>query len=143
MSQKPINFASGQQSDSEPLGGATPLVVNLFVDQTGSMRVRPGISAWDEFPTAIPNASPVVAMAVLNGQLVYACDDRTLFPWRNGTRMSRNVLCFRRSRSIPSSSFAQIAVSMIRRELSIGMSALAPLAPAVNEGFVPRGRFAL
>src|SRR6478609_2429575 len=79
MPQRPINFTSGQQSDSEPLGGATPLVVNLFVDQTGSMRTRPGISAWDGFPTTIPNASPVVAMAVFNGQLVYACDDRTVW----------------------------------------------------------------
>lgn len=79
MAQKSINFQAGQQSDSEPLGGAIPLTVNLFVDQTGTMRVRPGISAWDEFPTTIPNASPVVAMAVFNGQLVYACEDRTLW----------------------------------------------------------------
>jgi hypothetical protein len=79
MPQKSIPFASGQQSGSEALGGATPLVVNLFVDQTGSMKVRPGISAWSGFPTTIPNASPVDAMAVFNGQLIYVTQDRKLW----------------------------------------------------------------
>jgi hypothetical protein len=38
---------------------------------------------------------------------------------------------------------SSMAVSMISRDFSIGMSAFAPFAPLVNVGFVPRGRLAL
>jgi len=38
---------------------------------------------------------------------------------------------------------SSIAAAMISRDFSIGISALAPFAPAVKVGFVPRGRLAL
>ena len=79
MAQKPINFASGQESGNEALGGATPLVCNILIDDTGAMRTRPGISAWADFPTVIPNASPVVAMAMLANNLLYVTQDRKLW----------------------------------------------------------------
>lgn len=79
MAQKPIAFATGLQSGEEALAGATPITVNLFIDSLGAMRTRPGISAWSDFPTTIPNASPVLSMAVFNGQLVYVTEDRKLW----------------------------------------------------------------
>jgi len=81
MPAEALPFADTQASGLEQLGGASPLSVNSFVDDTGTIRQRPGISAWDEFPSAIPNASAVTAMCPWGEYLVYATEDRKLFAW--------------------------------------------------------------
>ena len=76
----PIDFASGQQSSNEPLGGAIPQTLNVLVDSTGAIHTRPGISAWPAFgpsPLLNPNTS-VDGMVAWNGYLVYETSDRLL-----------------------------------------------------------------
>lgn len=76
----PIDFASGQQSSNEPLGGAIPSALNVLVDSTGAIHTRPGISSWGGFgpsPSLDPTTS-VDGMADWNGYLVYETSDRRL-----------------------------------------------------------------
>lgn len=81
MPTEALPFSDGQASGLDALSGAPQLMVNSLVDLGGSRRARPGVSAWADFPTAIPNASPVDAMAVWDGKLIYATRDRQLFAW--------------------------------------------------------------
>lgn len=76
----PIDFASGQQSSNEALGGAIPRMMNVLVDSVGAIHTRPGISAWADFaptPSLDPTTS-VDGMVVWNGNLVYETSDRRL-----------------------------------------------------------------
>lgn len=74
-----IPFTDQQASGLDALAGAPPLMGNSMTDIANTRRARPGISAWSVFPTAIPNASPVLAMAALNDILVFVCEDRTVW----------------------------------------------------------------
>jgi hypothetical protein len=49
MPEGKIDFASGQKSADEPLGGAIPQSVNVLVDAVGAIHLRPGIATWDGF----------------------------------------------------------------------------------------------
>lgn len=76
----PIDFASGQQSSNEALGGAIQQAVNVLVDSVGAIHTRPGISAWSDFgpsPLLDPTTS-VDGMSDWNGYLVYETSDRLL-----------------------------------------------------------------
>lgn len=76
----PIDFASGQQSSNEPLGGAIPSMLNVLVDSVGAIHTRPGISAWSDFgpsPSLDPTTS-VDGMSEWNGYIVYETSDRRL-----------------------------------------------------------------
>lgn len=76
----PIDFASGQQSSNEALGGAIQQATNVLVDSVGAIHARPGISAWTDFaPTPSLDATTSVdGMAAWNGYLVYETSDRRL-----------------------------------------------------------------
>jgi hypothetical protein len=76
----PIDFASGQKSSSDPLGGSIPRTVNMLVDSTGAMHLRPGISAWSDFgPTPSLDASTSIdGIQAWNGYVVYVSSDRRL-----------------------------------------------------------------
>lgn len=76
----PIDFASGQQSSNEPLGGAIPQTVNVLVDSVGAMHVRPGISAWADFGASpsLSSSTSVDGISVWNGYVVYETSDRRL-----------------------------------------------------------------
>lgn len=76
---KPLTFNASQATGAEELAGAPPLCVNLLADETGTLRTRPGIATWTDFPSIIPNASPVIGMVPWNDYLVYATADRTLW----------------------------------------------------------------
>ena len=76
----PIDFASGQQSSNEALGGAIQSALNVLVDSVGAVHTRPGISAWADFG-ASPSLDPtttVDGMCDWNGYLVYETSDRKL-----------------------------------------------------------------
>ena len=80
-SQKaPIDFASGQQSSNEQLGGAIPQTVNVLVDGTGAMHLRPGITTWSDFgrPPLYDGSTSVDAITVWNGYPVYVTSDRLI-----------------------------------------------------------------
>lgn len=75
----PIPFNSGQASGLEDLAGAQPLVLNSLVDVTGTIKARPGISAWSGFPATVPEASPVVAMVPFGSFLLYVTLSRNIY----------------------------------------------------------------
>lgn len=81
MSIEPLPFGDGQASGLDALAGAPQLMVNSLADLAGTRRARPGISTWSDFPTVIPNASPVDAMAIWDGNVVYATRDRQILAW--------------------------------------------------------------
>lgn len=80
-SQKaPIDFASGQQSSNEQLAGAIPQSVNVLVDGTGAIHLRPGISAWPDFgPTPLLDPTTSVdGITIWNNYPVYVTSDRLI-----------------------------------------------------------------
>lgn len=77
----PLPFTQGQASGLSELSGAPPLVLNFIPDQANGLHVRPGIEAWDEFPDAIPNASPVISIYPWRQYVLYVCEDRTIWVW--------------------------------------------------------------
>lgn len=80
-----LPFSAGQSSGLDALSGAPELMVNSLTDLSGTRRARPGISAWSEFPAAIPAASPVDGMAAWGDYLVYATRDRRLWAIHAGS----------------------------------------------------------
>lgn len=79
-----IKFSAGESPSVDELAGGVPAQVNVLVDAAGAVRTRPGISAWSEFPSVIPNASPVIGMSAWSSNsggayLVYVCEDRTIW----------------------------------------------------------------
>jgi hypothetical protein len=76
-----IPFSGGQASGLQELSGASPLVLNFLPDAGEALRVRPGIEDWDDFPTEIPNASPVIGMFPWRQYIIYVCEDRTIWAW--------------------------------------------------------------
>lgn len=82
MSQtQPIPFQAGQASGLSELSGAQPVLRNFIPDAAGTLRVRPGIEAWSDFPEVIPNASSVIGMFIWRQYLLYVCADRTIWAW--------------------------------------------------------------
>lgn len=75
-----IVFCDGQSS-LEELSGASPIQWNLLKDAGGAVRQRPGLRAWADFASTIPNASPVLQMFAWRQYLIYVCEDRTIWAW--------------------------------------------------------------
>lgn len=75
----PISFSDGQMSGLEELAGASPAVINVVHDLSDTVRTRPGLSTWDEFPAVVPNASSVIGMWIWGEYLVYCTTDRKLW----------------------------------------------------------------
>lgn len=75
----PINV--GQASGLEELTGAAPPAVNVISEpgEKGALRLRPGLSTWEDFPATIPNASAIIGMQEWNGHLVYVTADRKIW----------------------------------------------------------------
>lgn len=79
-----ISFAAGESPSVDEFAGGLPAQPNVLVDAAGAVRMRPGISAYSLFPTAIPNASPVIGMGAWSpnsggAYLIYVCQDRTIW----------------------------------------------------------------
>lgn len=75
-----VDFGAGQ-SALEELSGASPIMWNLLADAGNAVLQRPGLRAWSDFASAIPNASPVIGMYAWRQYLIYVCDDRTIWAW--------------------------------------------------------------
>jgi hypothetical protein len=75
-----IDFASGQVSEDEPLAGPIPQSVNVVVDGSGTIRMRPGITPWEDFGESplFDASTSVDGIVVWNGYVVYATSDRLL-----------------------------------------------------------------
>lgn len=78
VQKAPIDFASGQKSSMDQLAGAIPQSVNVIVDQTGGIHLRPGISAWPDFGASpsLDATTSVDAITVWNSYPVYVTSDR-------------------------------------------------------------------
>lgn len=78
----PAQIRFGGESPSlDELAGGTPAQINCQVDAAGAVRMRPGLSAWEDFPDVIPNASPVTQILAWKGYVAYVTDDRKLWAW--------------------------------------------------------------
>lgn len=75
-----IDFAAGQQSSLEQLGGAMPQAVNVLFDDAGTVSLRPGISAWEDFGASplLDAATDVEGMIPYRNYLVYVTSDRKI-----------------------------------------------------------------
>jgi hypothetical protein len=73
-----IPFNVGQQSSVSPLAGGAPLCSNVIIDAGGSIRRRPGISAWSVFPSSLATGSAVIGMTYWREYLVWVTADRRI-----------------------------------------------------------------
>lgn len=80
MPSLPLAFGLAQNSGVEEMGGAAPLSSNVMADAGNAVRTRPGIVAWDDFPTP-PATSEVLGMVVYGDFLVYVTADRKIHAW--------------------------------------------------------------
>lgn len=88
MPTEALPFNAGEASGLDELASAPPLMVNTLLDMANVRRSRPGVTAWSGFPSTIPNASPVLAMCVFNGDLVYVTQDRKFWQIHEGHSMA-------------------------------------------------------
>lgn len=72
-----IPFAAGQASSVDPLQGGSPLFRNVLPAGGDAITARPGIRAWSGFVGSNGTNAPVVAMEIVQGNLVYITDDGT------------------------------------------------------------------
>lgn len=76
----PIAFGQGEDKGLEELSGAVPLSVNVLADASKTVRKRPGIARWADFPEPLV-ASEVQAMDIFGQYVVYVTADRKLHAW--------------------------------------------------------------
>lgn len=72
MTQAPINFGNQQATGIEPLGGAPGVAVNVVIDQTGTVRRRPGIQASSSLFSGVVDAAGITGVYGTIGGTVYA-----------------------------------------------------------------------
>lgn len=80
MPSLPIPLGLTQDSGVEEFGGAAPLSANVVADAGKSVRRRPAMVAWGDFPTPAV-ASDVIGMAVFGDYLIYVTADRKIHAW--------------------------------------------------------------
>lgn len=79
MATAALRFTGSESPSVDELAGGIPAQVNVLTDAAGAARLRPGISAWADFPVAIPNASPVMGIGYWNGYVIYVTADRKIW----------------------------------------------------------------
>ncbi len=80
-----VDFGAGQASGLEQLAGASPAYVNLLTAADKSIRVRPLVTVWSDFPAA-PDGNPIIGMFPWRDYLIYVGQDsatgiRKLWAW--------------------------------------------------------------
>lgn len=92
MATAQLFFGNDQRSGDQQLAGASPLAVNVVVDGTGAVRRRPGISAWDGFPTTTPEASEITGITSFEDDIYYVNVARRIHRLSSGTDTDLSVL---------------------------------------------------
>lgn len=95
MPAEPILFGPNQRSGYEPLGGASPLAVNVVIDGTGTVRRRPGITTYDEAPSTVIDSTGISGLHMTNGGSLYAVSlgpaSRKIYRVGEGTAVDLSV----------------------------------------------------
>src|SRR5687768_5750704 len=74
--QAPIVFGNNQQSGLEPLGGASPIAINVITDKTGAVMQRPGIKlATGIISSSAIDGDGVIGLYETEGRKLYAVGD--------------------------------------------------------------------
>ena len=60
MPQAPIPFVPDQQSGWSMRASGSPMAVNVVIDGRGAVRRRPGITAYENYPTNAELGTPVI-----------------------------------------------------------------------------------
>lgn len=77
----PIDFGAGQASGLEELAGAAPVFLNLMSSPDGTIRMRPLLTEWSDFPTGTVSASPVIGIFPWRAYVVFVTEDRKIWAW--------------------------------------------------------------
>lgn len=72
MPVEPIPFMNFQESGSSALAGASPVAVNVVIDQKGAVSRRPGIETYSLGPATLPSAKEVIGLFGTDDGSVYA-----------------------------------------------------------------------
>jgi hypothetical protein len=73
-----IPFYASEDRSSDPITGSMPLSVNVIADQSNALPVRPGTSAWSQWPSTATSGSPVIGMTAWRNFLVWVQADRKI-----------------------------------------------------------------
>lgn len=79
MPAAPIPFDDGQASGIEELAGASPAVINVTHDPSGTTKTRPALSAWEQFPAVVPDVSGVTGIWIFGTSVIYTTADRKIW----------------------------------------------------------------
>lgn len=73
MSSAPIRFA-GESPSLDELAGGAPAQINCQVDSAGAVRMRPGLAAWEDFPSTIPSPYAITWITSWRNRVVFSTD---------------------------------------------------------------------
>lgn len=79
MPSAPISFANQQATGQEALAGAPGVAVNVVVDQTGTVRCRPGIGAAPGVYSGVVDAMGIVGLHTTLSGALYAIGNQSTF----------------------------------------------------------------
>lgn len=91
MPSGPMFFVNNQESGNSPLAGASPLAVNVLVDGAGAVRRRPGLSAWDGFPSTTPVESQVDGITEFQGEVFWVNAARSVYKLNAAAAAATNL----------------------------------------------------
>jgi hypothetical protein len=72
MTTKPITFQNTQESGQEQLSGASRSVINVVIDDRGTVRRRPGIQTYSGAPSTSIDSNGIDGIHATNGGVLYA-----------------------------------------------------------------------
>lgn len=76
MPEVAVDFAAGLSS-LEELQGAAPKLINFLPAPDGSLRIRPLVQPWSDFPAPAPAGDPIVGLTIWKGNVVYVSQNAT------------------------------------------------------------------
>lgn len=91
MPEKQLFFGNDQRSGDHALAGPSPLAVNVITDGAGTVRRRPGISAWAGFPAVIPEAQPIAGIYAFGTDCYFVNDLRKIYRVTPSTAVAHNL----------------------------------------------------
>lgn len=91
MPTAPMFFGNNQESGDSSLVGASPLAVNVLIDGKGAVRRRPGLVAWDGFPSTIPVASQIDGITDFEDDVYFVNAARHVYRVRDATALDMSA----------------------------------------------------